>query len=54
MVERLNKEVRRREKVISIFPNEQSAIRIIGSVLMDINESWEDKQYLKNYDTFNE
>lgn len=54
MVERVNREIRRREKVISIFPNDQSAIRIIGSVLMNINEDWENKQYLINYDIDNE
>ena len=48
MLERLNREIRRREKVIQIFPNDQSAIRIIGSVLMDIEENWTDKTYLKN------
>src|SRR3954470_16766348 len=40
MLERLNQEVRRREKVIRIFTNDQSAIRIIGAVLMDIEEDW--------------
>lgn len=50
MLERVNKEVRRREKVISIFPNDQSAVRLIGAVLMDINESWEHKQYLISYE----
>lgn len=40
MLERVNREIRRREKVIQIFPNDQSAIRIIGSVLMDIDEDW--------------
>jgi putative transposase len=34
-LERLNQEVRRREKVIRIFPNTQSAFRLIGAVLMD-------------------
>lgn len=49
MLERQNKEIRRREKVISIFPNDQSAIRIIGSVLMDIEEEWKkQKPYLRN------
>lgn len=47
MLERVNREIRRREKVISIFPNDQSAIRIIGSVLMDIEEDWANKVYLK-------
>lgn len=33
-LERLNQEVRRRERVIRIFPNTQSAFRLIGAVLM--------------------
>lgn len=33
-VERLNQEIRRREQVIRIFPNTQSAFRLIGAVLM--------------------
>ena len=37
-LERLNQEVRRRERVIRIFPNTQSAFRLIGAVLMDIAE----------------
>lgn len=37
-IERLNREIRRRENVIGIFPNEQSAFRLIGAVLMDQEE----------------
>lgn len=40
MIERLNREIRRREKVIQIFPNDQSAIRLIGAVLMNADEEW--------------
>ncbi|NVF12384.1 transposase, partial [Anaerococcus sp. AGMB00486] len=39
-LERLNEEVRRCEKVIRIFPNQESAIRLIGAILIDINEYW--------------
>jgi transposase-like protein len=39
-VERLNQEVRRRERVIRIFPNEDSALRLIGAFLMEIDERW--------------
>ncbi|WP_449619265.1 IS256 family transposase, partial [Robertmurraya sp. Marseille-Q9965] len=38
-LERLNQEVRRREKVIRIFPNTQSAFRLIGAVLMHYQET---------------
>lgn len=39
-VERLNQEVRRRERVIRIFPNPESATRLIGAVLMEKHEEW--------------
>lgn len=40
MVERLIQEVRRREKVIRIFPNKKSAWRYAGGVLVEIHEDW--------------
>ncbi|GLG02821.1 hypothetical protein Alches_28630 [Alicyclobacillus hesperidum subsp. aegles] len=39
-VERLNEEIRRRERVIDIFANRESAIRLIGVLLMEIDEAW--------------
>lgn len=39
-VERLNEEVRRRERVIRIFPNRESVIRLLGALLMEIDEKW--------------
>lgn len=43
-LERLNQEVRRREQVIRIFPNTQSAFRLIGAVLMQVNEEQANKK----------
>ncbi|MED4941268.1 IS256 family transposase [Heyndrickxia coagulans] len=42
-LERLNQEVRRRERVIRIFPNTQSAFRLVGAVLMQ----YQDTEYSK-------
>jgi len=39
VLERLNSEVRKRESVIRIFPNVNSAFRLIGAVLMDCDEA---------------
>jgi putative transposase len=40
LMERVNKELKRRTKVVGAFPNEESLLRLVGSILMDINEEW--------------
>ena len=40
MLERLNAEIRRRERVIRIFPNERSAWRLLGAYLIEQHEDW--------------
>ena len=37
-IERLNEELKRRSKVIGVFPNEESLIRLMGAVLVERNE----------------
>ena len=46
MQERLNEEIRRRERVIRIFPNDKAAIRLVGALLMDAYETWQERRYL--------
>lgn len=46
-VERINKEVRRRTRVASLFPNEASCLRLVSAVLMEISDEWQTgKAYL--------
>jgi len=40
MLERLNQEIKRRTKVVRIFPNENSCLRLVSSVLLEIHEDW--------------
>ncbi|WP_048184942.1 IS256 family transposase [Methanosarcina siciliae] len=40
MMERTNKEIKRRTKVVGAFPNQESVLRLIVSILIDINEDW--------------
>jgi transposase-like protein len=47
MLERLNREIKRRTKVATLFPNEASLLRLVSSVLSEISEEWESgKVYL--------
>ena len=46
-LERLNAEIRRRDRVIRIYPNEESAIRLIGALLVEQDERWStEKKYM--------
>jgi len=51
MLERLNKEIKRRTRVASIFPNGESCLRLVTAVVMETSEEWiSGKTYLRMQD----
>jgi len=40
-LERLNKELKRRTRVATLFPNEASALRLVSAILIEVSEEWE-------------
>ena len=47
MIERLNREIKRRTRVASLFPNEASLLRLVSAILMETSEEWEtSRKYL--------
>ena len=40
-LERLSQEIKRRTRVVRVFPNEPSCLRLISAILMEVGEEWE-------------
>ena len=47
MLERYNQEIKRRKRVVRIFPNEKSCIRLVAALTIETNEEWMVRRYLK-------
>jgi transposase-like protein len=47
MLERQNQELKRRTRVIRVFPHEQSCLRLISALLIETNQEWMGRIYLQ-------
>lgn len=46
MLERQNQELKRRTRVVRVFPHEQSCLRLVAALLMETNQEWMGRIYL--------
>ena len=51
MLERVSQEVKRRTRVVRIFPNQSACLRLVSAILMEISEDWETGRIYLNIDT---
>ena len=40
-LERFNQEIRRRTRVVGVFPNEASCLRLVSALEMETSDEWE-------------
>ncbi|MFC1617558.1 IS256 family transposase [Candidatus Margulisiibacteriota bacterium] len=49
LIERMNQELKRRSRVVRIFPNEAACLRLLSAVALEIHEDWlTGRRYLAN------
>ncbi len=51
MIERLNKEIKRRTRVATLFPNEPSLLRLVSAILAEVDEEWQTAKTYLNIET---
>jgi putative transposase len=50
LLERQNQELKRRTRVVRVFPHEQSCLRLASALLMETNQEWMGRLYLRMED----
>jgi putative transposase len=51
LLERLSQELKRRTRVIRIFPNEAACLRLVSAILMEVSEDWETGRSYLNFNS---
>ncbi len=46
--ERMNREIKRRSRVVQVFPSTTSLIRLVGAVLAEQDEDWSTRRYFND------
>jgi putative transposase len=46
MIERFNQELKRRTRVVRIFPDDRSCLRLVTALAIEQSEEWQDRRYL--------
>ena len=44
IVERVNREIKRRCRVVSVFPDAESVLRLVGCAIADLDDEWSVKR----------
>ena len=52
-LERINKEIRKRTRVVGVFPNEASCLRLVSALLMETSEEWQISKYYYDVNLLN-
>jgi len=52
-LERVNKEVKRRSRVIGIFPNDAAIVRLLGTRMAEQTDEWQVTRRYMSMDTLN-
>ncbi|HEV2324041.1 MAG TPA: IS256 family transposase [Terracidiphilus sp.] len=53
LLERINKEIKRRTRVATLFPNDAALLRLVSAILMEISEEWETEKIYLNMENSN-